>query len=73
MKTIYNQIAGQKVGRIEALSDGVFAIALTLLVLDIKVPEIHAHSEIELCREFLKLTPKFLSYFLDVVIFRYIC
>ena len=65
MRTIYNQIAGQKVGRIEALSDGVFAIALTLLVLDIKVPEIHAHSDTELYHALLGLTPKFLSYFLS--------
>jgi uncharacterized membrane protein len=34
----YNQFAGQRIGRIEALADGVFAIAMTLLVLDIKVP-----------------------------------
>jgi uncharacterized membrane protein len=33
----YNQIAGQRMQRIEALSDGVFAIAMTLLILDIKV------------------------------------
>lgn len=65
MRIIYNQIAGQKVGRIEALSDGVFAIALTLLVLDIKVPEIHVHSEAELFHSLADLTPKFLSYFLS--------
>lgn len=35
---LYNQIAGQNIQRIEALSDGVFAIALTLLVLDVRVP-----------------------------------
>jgi uncharacterized membrane protein len=34
----YNQIAGQRIQRIEAISDGVFAIAMTLLILDIKVP-----------------------------------
>ncbi len=35
---LYNQISGQNIQRIEALSDGVLAIALTLLVLDIRVP-----------------------------------
>jgi uncharacterized membrane protein len=35
---LYNQISGQNIQRIEALRDGVFAIALTLLVLDIRVP-----------------------------------
>ena len=30
--------------RLEALSDGVFAIAMTLLVLDIKIPELPHHS-----------------------------
>lgn len=64
-KLHYNQIAGQKIGRIEALSDGVFAIALTLLVLEIKVPEIHVHSEEELWNVLREIAPKFLSYFLS--------
>ena len=34
----YNQFTGQRKHRIETLSDGVFAVALTLLVLDIKIP-----------------------------------
>lgn len=62
----YNQIAGQKIGRIEALSDGVFAIALTLLVLEIKVPSVeHVQSEKELIHSLVPLLPKFLSYFLS--------
>jgi uncharacterized membrane protein len=61
----YNQIAGQNVKRIEALSDGVFAIALTILVLEIKVPDVHVHTEKELFQVIVLLAPKFLSYFLS--------
>ncbi len=38
MATIYNRIAGESIERIAALSDGVFAVAMTLLVLDLKAP-----------------------------------
>ncbi len=62
----YNQISGQNIQRIEALSDGVFAIALTLLVLDIRVP-LHENVvyEKDLVIAFGKLTPKLLTYFLS--------
>lgn len=62
----YNQIAGQKTIRIEAISDGVFAVALTLLVLDIKVPGgLSIKTEGDLFNSFCALTPKFLTYFLS--------
>jgi uncharacterized membrane protein len=65
-KITYNSIAGQKSIRTEALNDGVFAVALTLLVLDIKVPsDIGVETEAELLVAFCKLTPKFLTYFLS--------
>jgi uncharacterized membrane protein len=38
MGTRYNLIAGRSVERLAALSDGLFAVAMTLLVLDLKVP-----------------------------------
>ncbi|MHB8389319.1 MAG: TMEM175 family protein [Acidobacteriaceae bacterium] len=38
MVTLYNKIANQSLERIAALSDGVFAFALTLLVLDLRLP-----------------------------------
>jgi len=45
----YNHFAGGDVGRIEALSDGIFAFAATVLVLDFHLPEpADIHSEAEL-------------------------
>ncbi len=54
--------------RIEALADGVFAVAMTLLVLDIKVPELQPLAAAELPAKLLALWPKFLSYLISVVI-----
>jgi uncharacterized membrane protein len=38
MTSTYNRVAGQSIERVAALSDGLFAIALTLIVLEIHVP-----------------------------------
>jgi len=62
----YNDIAGQKVQRLEAISDGVFAIALTLLVLELHVPVLEAiHTETAVLQSLYALAPKFLAYFLS--------
>ena len=64
----YDQISGKNIQRMEALSDGVFAIALTLLVLDIRVPiREHFVYEKDLMVEFFKLTPKLLTYILSFI------
>src|SRR5947199_10599 len=56
-------------GRLEALSDGVFSIAMTLLVLELKVPEAaHQHSNAELLDQILALRTAFLSYVLTFLI-----
>lgn len=60
----YNSVAGQKISRIEALTDGIFAVAMTLLVLDIKIPTGEFDSETDLINNFAVLMPKFLSYLL---------
>ncbi len=61
----YNKIAGQDTGRIIAISDGVFGVALTLLVLEIRVPVLDSiHTEYELIQAFVSLKEKFFVYFL---------
>src|SRR5512137_1005392 len=58
-------------GRVEALSDGVFAIVVTLLVLEIKVPHVEAHESIaELAGALGDLAPKFVSW---VISFLTVC
>ena len=63
MPTSYNRIAGQSVERLAALSDGIFAVAMTLLVLDLRVPGMEAvHGEHDLWRALLALSPRLVPY-----------
>ena len=56
----------KETARIETFSDGVFAIAITLLILEIKVPEISSfHSKNDLWHELSKLWPSYLAFFLS--------
>jgi uncharacterized membrane protein len=54
---------GLRTGRLEAFSDGVFAIAITLLVLDIAIP---ASAEAHLLRSVADLWPSYLGYVVSV-------
>jgi uncharacterized membrane protein len=59
---------GRDRDRIVNLSDGVFAIAITLLVLDIRVPDIPENMvPIQLPGSLLSLWPKYLGYILSFV------
>jgi len=52
--------------RIEALSDGLYAIALTLLVLELKLPPIgHGATNADLLHALQELLPKVLTWFLS--------
>jgi len=55
--------------RLDALGDGVFAVAMTLLVLDVRLPEeFHPRDGAALLRALLDLLPKFLPYILSFVV-----
>lgn len=57
--------------RVEALSDGIFAIVLTLLVLELRVPDLDApHSIQELATALWDLMPKFVAW---VISFLTVC
>jgi uncharacterized membrane protein len=58
--------AGRDRDRIVNLSDGVFAIAITILVLDISVPD--GLSPTELPVQILDLAPKYLSYVISFLV-----
>jgi len=60
--TTAENAAGIGKGRVEALADGVFAIAMTLLILEIKVPDIPPGELSHLPRAILALWTKALVY-----------
>jgi Endosomal/lysosomal potassium channel TMEM175 len=62
----YSVFAGRSLGRLAGLSDGVFAVAMTLLVLDLKVPSAGGvESEGDLGHLLVALGPRVLTYLLS--------
>jgi uncharacterized membrane protein len=62
----YNHLAGRSIERLAALSDGVFAVAMTLLVLDLHAPAMEAiHSEGDLAQALIPLAPRLLVYMMS--------
>src|SRR5882757_1801662 len=66
MDRLYNKFAGGSLERIAALSDGVFAVAMTLIVLEIHVPS-HAvvHNERDLIHALADLLPEVVTYLMS--------
>ena len=68
MHSLYNRVAGQSVDRLAALSDGIFAVSMTLLVLDLRVPAAEAvHSERDLWHALVALSPRLLIFLMSVM------
>ena len=62
----YNLVAGQSRERLAALSDGVFAVAMTLLVLDLHAPVANlVHGERDLLLALRDLAPRLAIYLLS--------
>jgi uncharacterized membrane protein len=56
----------KKIGRIEAITDGVFAICLTLLVLEIKIPHPAIRlTDTQILKELSNILPKIAVYFMS--------
>jgi len=63
MVNLYNRIQGRSLERLAALSDGIFAVAMTLLVLDLHIPTAaQVHGEGELLAALASLGPQWVAY-----------
>jgi uncharacterized membrane protein len=66
--THYNRIAGGDVGRLEALSDGIFAFAATVLVLDFHTPDAtDIHTEAQLIGALAASAPRLMPWLLSLM------
>jgi uncharacterized membrane protein len=68
---VYNDIAGRSIERLAALSDGIFAVAMTLLVLDLHTPVqnvLHPFTtEAQLWNALVPLSGTLLAYFMSFI------
>jgi len=66
--THINRIAAQDLGRIGALSDGIFAFAATVLVVEIRIPDpADIHSQAELLAGLAALWPRLVTWLLSLM------
>jgi uncharacterized membrane protein len=66
MNSDYNHVAGQSVERLAALSDGIFGVGMTLLVLDLRAPALEViHSGRDLSAALLAILPQLVMYLMS--------
>jgi uncharacterized membrane protein len=65
---VYTDLAGKDLGRIAAISDGIFGVAMTLLILDVRTPDSSdIGSEAALIGALGALAPKFLMWIVSAM------
>ena len=68
MTPSYNELAGKNLKRLEGLSDGIFAFAMTLLALDVHIPLPETiHNETELLQALAALAPKIFPWIMSLL------
>jgi TMEM175 potassium channel family protein len=65
MSSVYNAFSGRSLERVQALADGVFAVAMTLLVLDLRLPGHEAEDSSALWSQITHLGPALAAYLLS--------
>lgn len=65
MPVFYSQIVGEDIGRLANLSDSIFGVGMTLLILEIRLPATYIATERQLWNGLLALGPRFLVYFMS--------
>jgi uncharacterized membrane protein len=66
VKPTYDQLAGRNHERLAALSDGIFGVAMTLLLLEVHLPAAgEVHGELDLLRHLRELAPEVLIYLMS--------
>jgi uncharacterized membrane protein len=58
----YNQLAGSNIDRLAGISDGIFAVGMTLLVLGLAIPNVNIASNLDLLRALGRLAPDLIVY-----------
>lgn len=67
MPVSYDDIAGQHIERLANLSDSIFGVAMTLLILEVRLPVNYIQTEHQLWNALVELGPRFLVYFMSFV------
>jgi uncharacterized membrane protein len=68
VRSSYNHVAGQSVERLAALSDGIFGVGMTLLVLDLRTPALEVvHSELGLWAALAATLPQLVMYMMSFI------